>query len=181
MTTESTHDHDALDGSPTDRGMGREPVALVVGHDTQQASAAALATAINLAQRLGAHLHVVHSVTLDDYGIDPDTEAFEGERDRRLAIERKVIAAALADTGVAWTYHEERGDPADRLAKLAESVDADLIVVGATKPGVLHHLLSGESVPKRLVKVQHRPVVIVPPRPGPTARARSSSGAGTQH
>ncbi len=181
MTTESTHDHEALDGSPTDRGVGRGPVALVVGHDTQQASAAALATAIDLAQRLGAHLHVVHSVTIDDYGVDPDTEAFEQERDRRLAVERKVIAAALADTGLAWTYHEERGDPSGRLANLAEYVDADLIVVGATKPGMLHHLLGGESVPNRLVKVQHRPVVIVPPRPGPKTRARSSSGVGTQH
>lgn len=164
MTTESTHNHEAPEISRADRDTGREPVALV-GYDRQQASVAALATAINLAERLGAHLHIVHSVTLDDYGIDPDTDAFEEERDRRQAIERTVIAAAL--TGVAWTYHEERGDPADRLARLADSVDADRIVVGVTKPGMLHHLLSGEPVPKRLVKVQHRPVVIVAPRTRP--------------
>ena len=61
---------------------------LVVGHDGHASSHAALSAAVELAGRLGAHLHVVHSVTVEDYGIDPDTEEFEQTRDRNLAEER---------------------------------------------------------------------------------------------
>jgi nucleotide-binding universal stress UspA family protein len=144
-----------------------EHVTLVVGHDGHPASTAALSTAIDLAQRLGAHLHVIHSVTIEDYGIDPDSEAFELERDRNLARERERIAGTLAGTSAPWTYHEQHGDPADQLAALANEVNAALIIVGATRHGVVHHLLGSDSVPKRLLHVQSRPVVVVPPAPAP--------------
>lgn len=134
---------------------------LVVGHDGHPASDAALAMTIDLAERLGAHVHVVHSVTVEDYGIDPDTEEFEEQRDRNLTRERDAIDAALAAPRVAWTYHQEHGDPAGRLAELAEQLAAPFIVVGASHRGVLRHLLEG-SVPKRLLRLQHLPVLVVP-------------------
>jgi nucleotide-binding universal stress UspA family protein len=140
-----------------------EHLALVVGHDGHSASAAALRTAIRLARLLGAHLHVVHSVTLQDYGLDPDIDAFEQEGERNVSRERAVIADAMTGTSVPWTYHEQRGDPADQLARLAAEVDAVLIVVGATAHGPVHHVLGGDSVPKRLLHMQARPVVVVPP------------------
>jgi nucleotide-binding universal stress UspA family protein len=143
-------------------GRRHERLALVVGHDGHPASNAALTTAVDLAQRLGAHLHVVHSVTLDDYGIDPDIEDFEDERDRNVARERVRIAAALANASIPWTYHEERGDPVHQIARLAHDVDASFIIVGATHRGVLHHLSGGHSVSKRLLHLQPRPVIVVP-------------------
>jgi nucleotide-binding universal stress UspA family protein len=136
--------------------------ALVVGHDEQRSSAAALLTAVHLARRLGAQLDVVHSVYLEDSGIDPDTEAYEQETQRRVRAERASITATLSEVPVHWTYHECRGDPALGLIKVADSVRASLIVVGATRPGVLHRLFNSESVPQRLLRLQHRPVVIVP-------------------
>jgi nucleotide-binding universal stress UspA family protein len=142
-------------------------LALVVGHDGHPASNAALSAGIDLAQRLGAHLHVVHSITLDDYGIDPDIDGFEQECEGNLAHERETIADTLAGTSVNWTYHEERGDPAGRLAQLATAVNASFIIVGATSPGMLNHLLSG-SVPKRLLHHQGHLILVVPPAPGPT-------------
>ena len=148
-------------------GRRQERLALVVGHDGHPGSNAALTTAVDLAQRLGAHLHVVHSVTLDDYGIDPDIEDFEDERDRNIARERGRIAAALANASVPWTYHEERGDPVHQIARLAHDVDASFIIVGATHRGVLHHLSGGHSVSKRLLHLQPRPVVVVPAGPTP--------------
>jgi nucleotide-binding universal stress UspA family protein len=143
-------------------GPSPERLALVVGHDGHPASGAALTTAVDLARRLGAHLHVVHSVTLDDYGIDPDIEAFEEERDRNVARERERIAAALARAPIRWTYHEERGDPVHQIARLADDVDASFIIVGATHRGVLHHLVGGHAVSTRLLLLQARPVVVVP-------------------
>ncbi|HEV7209850.1 MAG TPA: universal stress protein [Mycobacteriales bacterium] len=134
---------------------------VVVGHDGHAASDSALVTAVELAARLDAHLHVVHSVTINDYGIDPDTEDFERQRDRSVARERQRMADTLAGAGIAWTYHEERGDPARRLAHLAAELAAQFIVVGATHRGLLHHLRGG-SVANRLLHLQSRPVLIVP-------------------
>lgn len=135
--------------------------ALVVGHDGHPAGERALATAVDLAGKLGAHLHVVHSVNLEDYGIDPDTDGFEETRDRNVAAERERITAALADTTVPWTYHEERGEPAACLAQLARDLDAAFIVVGASHRGLLRHAMSG-AVSKHLLHDQSRPVLVVP-------------------
>jgi nucleotide-binding universal stress UspA family protein len=132
---------------------------VVVGHDGRPAARAALDAALELAECLGAHLHVVHSVTVADYGVDPDIEAFEQVRDRNLAEERAAIVAALAGRSIRWTYHEEQGDPAERLARLADEVGARYIVVGATHRALLH---VGGSVPKRLLHIQGRPVLVVP-------------------
>ena len=139
--------------------------ALVVGHDGHPAGDRALTTAVDLAGKLGAHLHVVHSVTLEDYGVDPDTDAFEQARDRNVAAERERIATVLADSSVTWTYHEERGEPATCLARLARNVDAVFIVVGASHRGLFRHAMSG-AVSKHLLHDQDRPVLVVPePRP----------------
>jgi nucleotide-binding universal stress UspA family protein len=103
----------------------------------------------------------VHSVTVEDYGIDPDTEEFEEQHDRNVAREREAIERALAGAGARWTYHEEHGDPAARLAALAEELDAAYIVVGSTHRGMFHQL-TARSVPRRLVQMQSRPVLVVP-------------------
>ena len=141
---------------------------LVVGHDGHPASDAALGVATELATRLGAHLHVVHCVTVEDFGVDPDTEQFESEGDRTIARERDTIERAMAGATVTWTYHEERGNPSARLAAVAESVDAAFIVVGATHRGMVP-ALTGGSVSRRLLHLQHRPVLVVP-EPGAGAQ-----------
>jgi nucleotide-binding universal stress UspA family protein len=141
---------------------------LVVGHDGHPASVAALGVAADLAARLGAHLHVVHCVTVEDFGVDPDTEQFENEGDRTIARERNTIEGAMVDAAVTWTYHEERGNPSARLAAVAEAVDAVFIVVGATHRGMVP-ALTGGSVSRRLLHLQHRPVLVVP-EPGAAAQ-----------
>lgn len=146
-------------GGQDDRGSG---AAIVVGHDGHVSSEIALETAADLARGLGAHLHVVHSVTLDDYGIDPDTDDFEGQCAANLAQERDRVSAALDRAAVPWTYHEERGDPAACLAILAARHDAAFIVIGAGHHGMFRHALAGGSVAKHLLHEQTRPVIVVP-------------------
>lgn len=135
---------------------------LVVGHDRHPAATAALGVAIGLAHRLGAELHVLHSVTLDDYGIDPDDEQFEAECERICAAERAQVTAAVQDAGLIWSYHQARGDPAEALTRLAEELDAACIVVGATRQHALPHFAGGDSVARRLLRRQKRPVLVVP-------------------
>jgi nucleotide-binding universal stress UspA family protein len=137
-------------------------VQLVVGHDGHPAGEAALKTAIELAEHLQAHLHVVHSVTLEEYGIDPDTEEFEERRDRNLAAERETIATTLVGATVTWSYHEARGDPARQLARVAAATEAAYIIVGSSHRGVLRHLLGGGPVGEHLLHLQTKPVVVVP-------------------
>ena len=169
---------------------GRDPVIIVVGHDRHRVSSDALATAIDLAQRMDGQLHVVHCVTVDDYGIDPDSDEFEKERDRNLQRERASIDEALAATSLSWSYHQGGGDPAADLVRVAAEVDASLIVVGATHGGTLHRLLGSDAVANRLLHLQQRPVVVVPPSaPAPSgdtdrrvevANRRSTSRASAQ-
>jgi len=162
--------HTGLDAAAgTDpSAVAADPVefaALVVGHDGHHsAKDDALHYAVQLAARLDAHLHVIHCVTIDEYGIDPDTAAFEEECERNLAIERRRITAMFEDTTVRWTYHEERGDPADRLAELAASVNAAGIIVGSHPHGIARGLLGADSVPRWLLHHQPRPVLVVPAR-----------------
>lgn len=138
----------------------RAGTAVVAGHCRRPAARAALGAAVVLAARLGAELHVLHSTTLDDYDIDPDAERYEHESD--VAFERVQVLDQLRGTGLVWAYHEHRGDPASALAALAGEVDAAYLVVGATAPGVLRHLGGNESVTKRLLRLQPRPVLVVP-------------------
>lgn len=139
----------------------RLPV-IVVGHNRHTAARAALHAAAELARQLGAELHVVHSITLDDYGIDPDADDFDTAREENMKGEQAEISDTLARDDVAWTYHVKHGDPARALAQLADDVDAAYLVVGATHPGALRHVLGGTSVAAQLIKLQPRPVLVVP-------------------
>jgi len=134
---------------------------LVVGHDGHPAAEAALRVAIDLGEKLGAVLHVVHCVTIEDAGVDPDTEEFEEQLERNIADERGRIDRALATAPVQWHYHQESGDTAASIAALGDELDAMLLIVGSTHRGMFHQL-TARSVSRRLVQMQKRPVVVVP-------------------
>jgi nucleotide-binding universal stress UspA family protein len=78
-----------------------------------------------------------------------------------------AIAKTLAGTGVRWTVRALAGGPAVELARLADELDAIMIVVGTRQAGfrgTLHEFFSG-SVVAQLAHHQHRPVVVVPLHP----------------
>lgn len=69
--------------------------------------------------------------------------------------------------GVHWSVRALAGGPAQELARLAEELDAAMIVVGTRDPGIrgsLHEFFNG-SVAVQLAHRQHRPVVVVPLHP----------------
>lgn len=85
--------------------------------------------------------------------VDPDLESRLG----RL----------LDPTGVAWETRALAGDPAHALARLADTLDAAMIVVGTHSGGLrgsLRELFTG-SVAAHLAHRQHRPVVVIPLAP----------------
>ena len=138
--------------------MSARPV--VVGHDPHRDARGALDAAVRLARDLGADLHVLHSATLASFGADPDTEQYEATRDRMLATERAEVTRALDDSGVPWSYHEDRGDPVRALVHLADEVDARYLVVRGD-PSPRH----APPLPARR-RVGGRPAAALPVSPG---------------
>jgi nucleotide-binding universal stress UspA family protein len=138
--------------------------ALVVGHGLDPASQEALRVAVDLTQRLRAHLHVVHAVDLGDYPIDPDAADWEEQAERALAKEHDQVRTALAAAPAGWTYHASRGDPVGLLAAVADEHSALMIIVGTRGEGFVPMIerMLGRSVSHGVIHRQHRPVLVVP-------------------
>lgn len=140
------------------------PVALVVGHDRSPASDLALRTAADLARRLQAQVHVVHAVNHGDYPVDPESSDFEADAQLALADQHARVEAALTDHCPGWTYHCRRGNAIDLIRRIAEDVDAYMIIIGSRGenfPAALSRLLD-RSVSHNLIGQQNRPVLVVP-------------------
>lgn len=77
---------------------------------------------------------------------------------------QQKLEAILGSPGQNWSFRVLNGDVCKALSRLAENVDAPLLVLGAGRPGSLAWLdrvLEG-SVSAILIHQQQRPVLIVP-------------------
>lgn len=96
---------------------------------------------------------------------DPDLpELGEEEFDPGLA---EQIEKTLSALSLRWSVRALAGEPAHALARLAETLDAQLIVVGtrnATLRAEVKEFFAG-SIAVHLVHRQHRPVLVVPLAP----------------
>jgi nucleotide-binding universal stress UspA family protein len=147
-----------------DESAPQASVELVVGWDRQPASTAALRFAVGLAQRLAAHLHVVHIADFDDLPVDSDVWDWEEQFRESLEAHAVRARAILDELGASWTYHAVHGRPPDVLADLAEDVDAVMIVLGAPRGGVHSFIdtFAGQSVSHQLTRKHSRAVLLVP-------------------
>ena len=148
---------------------------LVVGYDRSEASHHALTVATDLASRLGARLHVVHVVDLNDYPVDPDSADWEQRGLAELEDEFQVANAALHDWSGEWTYDVQRGDPVHALADVAKREGALMIVVGTRGGGIgaaLGHLLGGSWSVSHGLERAGMPVLVVPAPSNGSGRRR---------
>ena len=89
---------------------------------------------------------------------DVQTEQYQEAADAA----RDTAKELAADAGLsAAVVVGETGDPVDAIARAAEEHDVDVIVVGASEKNWWHRLFEG-SVSKDLIRVAHRPVLVVP-------------------
>lgn len=82
---------------------------------------------------------------------------------------REGVRRLLEPVGVRWSLREETGDASRALIRVADEVDALMLVVGAPRGGLrgaMRAVVSG-SVGARLAQRQYRPVVVVPTAPEP--------------
>src|ERR1700759_2347080 len=125
---------------------------LIVGVDRSHESATALRAAITTAAALGVPLTVVHAVGLLEEG---------GYRDRP-PLDELVAAAgpAVGSPPVDIAVTAEDGPAADVLLRVAERVDAAIIVVGRRGAGAAPRLLG--SVSEAGLGRATVPVLVVP-------------------
>jgi nucleotide-binding universal stress UspA family protein len=138
-------------------GIGR----LVVGFDGTDPSRDALAFASGLARRGGTWLVVAVVTSVGGLaGLSAAAVVAEEQAGRDLAEQLRVEVAKVLDSlGIRWEFVSLRGDVATELEALAEQRHADAVVVGRSSSRA--HAIAG-SVPARLLRHAHRPVVVVP-------------------
>ena len=83
------------------------------------------------------------------------------ERGHRIT---EPLLTALRASGVEATEHYLEGeDPAETILRAATDMDADLVIIGATK----HLFEEWESVSARVLRDIGRPVLVIPTQPRP--------------
>ena len=103
---------------------------VVVGADDSSTAREAVMIAADLAQSGGAVLHIVtaydpKSVRADDL---PEELRFSAMHPAESLLRR--LSVLVRERGLEPVVHAAEGDPVDAIVAVAESVDADLIVVG---------------------------------------------------
>jgi nucleotide-binding universal stress UspA family protein len=139
---------------------------IVVATDGSQHGERAFALAQSMARGGSSRLFVVHVTEIvgGKGGMFP-VAADEDEIRRSLAdavdkLQADGVAAELILQPI------RLGGPAHVIAEIAESVQADLIVVGSRGHSLLGEVLLG-GVPVRLLQLARRPVLVVPPVTAP--------------
>jgi len=137
---------------------------ILVPHDFSDDANAALETALDLARRLGAEIHLLHSYqqpidVLSPYGVAIPPSVIPEIREAALARLRK-LAEQHAGAGVKLHVRVAEGAPSVAIVDAAEQLGADLVVMGTRGLSGLRHLLLG-SVAERTLRTAPCPVLTV--------------------
>jgi nucleotide-binding universal stress UspA family protein len=144
---------------------------IICGVDGSHDSRAALNVAAGFAERLGARLVLAHAV---EYARTPyDVAAPFGGMAPQVMIGarheseeeagKRLVEQIAHQAGLGKAQRRVViGNPAERLAELADEEGADFIVVGSRGRGAFKAAFLG-SVSNSLLGVAHCPVLIVPP------------------
>jgi nucleotide-binding universal stress UspA family protein len=135
--------------------------------------------AIGIAQRYGAKVYMVHVVAELDPSHKNYLSALIGEerfKEQSENLNREIIETIRERLKVfteeELNGHPEymdalagievlHGHPTDQILKMADKLNADLLVIGSHGKGVLGHNLLG-SVAHRVLRRTRRPVLVVP-------------------
>ena len=128
------------------------PTKILLATDGSKDAQLAASTAIELANKTGSELHVVHIVDLV-------SSVVLDERDARELLD--ALVKRLEDAGSVWAQaHLGEGVPAAEIVGLGEEIDAGLIVVGSRGLGGVRRALMG-SVSEAVTRHAHCAVLVV--------------------
>ena len=151
---------------------------ILVAIDFSETSDRALDAAIELAQKLGASVTVMHAYELPIYGFPDGVLVATVEVAIRLSqAAQEALDAAVSrrqGRGVALTSILRDGAPSVEIVSAAEEIGADLIVVGTHGHRGLRALLG--SVAEKVIRTSSRPVLTLRgPEPDEDGRERRRS------
>jgi nucleotide-binding universal stress UspA family protein len=140
------------------------PTRILLATDGSKEAVLAARTAVDLAERTGSELHVihVHRILPVPYAYrgrytEPDPEPPGGEA--RALLNRQAKEIEHAGGKVAGTYLRE-GDPDVEVVAIGEEIGAGLIVIGSRGQGGVRRALMG-SVSDAVVRHAHCPVLVI--------------------
>ena len=143
------------------------PTKILLATDGSQEATLAARTAVDLAQKTGSELHVVHARTLPalagySAAETPITNEIDEEglkkRFRRLLDEQ--VEKVEAEGGSVAQAHLRIGRPEEEIVGLAEEIGAGLVVTGSRGLDGMRRALMG-SVSDSVVRHAHCPVLVV--------------------
>lgn len=117
-----------------------------------------LERALRLARHWRSKLVVLHVLE------PPHTELTDGERRAEEARLTAKLRSEVLDAGIEIETRIATGPVPATVAKVAEDLDAELIVTGVARYNELGHFVLGTTV-DRLVRRSHVPVLVVKERP----------------
>jgi nucleotide-binding universal stress UspA family protein len=149
------------------------PTRILLATDGSKEAELATMTAIDLAQKTGSELHVVHVFGITPVGppvypeaTDLQGEALEAQAEERISEQRarEVLDAEVGKVrsagGTLVEAHLIEGRIAPEIVALAEEIGAGLIVLGSRGRGGIGRALMG-SVSDAVVRHAHCPVLVV--------------------
>lgn len=127
----------------------------------------ALETAIELATRLNAKIHLVHVYQYPTFSMPeadlatPIDMSLQNDYSERLKQQLEDLYKNYSDSGITINSTLTEGVPYVEIVQTAKKINADLIVIGTHGRTGLSHMLLG-SVAERVVRSSNIPVLSVP-------------------
>jgi nucleotide-binding universal stress UspA family protein len=143
--------------------MAKFPNTILIATDGSQDSELAIRKAVDLAESTGAALHIAYVMLLSHW-MTPDTLSdgqYKRLKDDARALLEKQSEKVRAAGEVELQQHLKIGRRADvEIMKLAEELEADMIVVGSRGAGTINRALMGSDA-ESIVRHAERPVLVV--------------------
>lgn len=143
------------------------PTKVLLAADGSEEAALAAKTAVDIAEKTGSELHVVHARQMPLYVDESSSERMEAskslEETLREAAQRVLDTQVrqIRDTGGDVLHtHARLGRPDKEIISVAEEIGAGLIVMGSRGLGGVRRVLMG-SVSDSVVRHAHCPVLVV--------------------
>ena len=148
--------------------MNTLPTRILLATDGSPHAELAARTAVDLAEKIGARLHVVavgRTFPTAVYDVYAEARSEDLRREAQEILDEQVrkIEEAGGSVAIAHLRMGERRDEA--IVHLAEEIDADLIVIGSRGFGGMKRALMG-NVADSVVRHAHCPVLVVRPTQG---------------
>lgn len=139
---------------------------IVVAADGSPASVHGLEQVADVASRLEARVvavfvrHIPGTALMAPAVADP--ALLTALDDQESEVKQQVLRL-VGGTGVAWEFMVRAGSPGEEIAKVADEIGADLVVVGSNRHSSLHNVLLG-STAAYLATHSPAPVLVMRPK-----------------